>query len=150
MGELVGQDDAALVRLDAKRSDESLAAPSHTVRPLVLLREPPVRGLGLLDEHAALPPVGELRCSILFAVGKGQVDDVVRAFLAERFALIHADDVVRRSDKRVERPCHSLVVTERTERPYCCHGSDRTNRTVSFPARTSQVTRSTRRTPSAT
>src|SRR4029077_19655906 len=75
--ELVRKDDAILVRLDAQRGDESLAAPAHTVRPPALRREPPVRGFRVLDEHAALAPVGQLRPRLLLAVGKRQVDDVV-------------------------------------------------------------------------
>ena len=138
--QLVRKDDAVLVRLDAERGDESLAAPAHAVRALVVLREPPVRRLGVLDEHAALAPVGELRRGLLLAVGKGQVDDVVRARSAELLALLRPDDVVRRRDERVERSCHSLVVAERAERPYRCHGNDRTNRTVSFPRANASAT----------
>src|SRR5262249_25848422 len=105
--------------------------------------------LRFLDEHAALTPIAELRARLLLAVGQRQVDDVVRALLEERLALLDSDDVVRRSDQVVEISRHRLVVAERTERPYCCHGSDRTNPTVSFPARTTHPPRPRSRTPTA-
>ena len=87
---LVGQDDAVLVRLDPQRRDEALAAPLDAVRPDVLLREPPARGLGVADEHAVLLPLREARGRLLFGVGQRQVDDVVRAASRELLSLLRA------------------------------------------------------------
>jgi hypothetical protein len=61
------------------------------------------------------------------------VDYVERALSEELFSLRRADDVVRRRDERLERAADSRVVAERAERPYDCHGTDRTNRTASLP-----------------
>ena len=76
---LVREDDAALVRLGAKRGDEALAPARDSVRADVVLREPPVGRLGVLDEHAVGPPGGEVAGGLLLRVGQRQVDDVVRA-----------------------------------------------------------------------
>src|SRR6185437_13891143 len=72
---------------------------------------------------------------LVLRVGEGQVDDVVRASSEEHFPLLRSDDVVRGRDERRERACDSLVVAERAEWPYDCHGTDRTNRAVSLAPR---------------
>ena len=130
---LVGQNDAVLVRLEPERRDESFAAPFDAVRTDVLLREPPARRIGVANEHALLLPVREARSRLLLGVGQGQVDDVVRASSEELFPLRRPDDVVGRRDERLERAADSRVVAERAERPYDCHGTDRTNRAASLP-----------------
>jgi len=61
------------------------------------------------------------------------VDDVVRALSRELCSLLRPDDVVGRRDERLERAADSRVVAERAERPYDCHGTDRTNRAASLP-----------------
>src|SRR5437763_1977768 len=126
---------APLVRLGPERRHETLAPTGDAVRANVLLREPPARGLFVLHEDAALAPLREARGSVLLGVGEGQVDDVVRALSAELFPFLRPDDVVRGRDERVERACDSRVVAERAERPYDCHGTDRTNRAASVPPR---------------
>src|SRR5438874_4711500 len=133
MRALVGQHDAVLVRLEPERRDEPLAAPGNTVRPHVLLREPPACRLGVAGEHALVLPLREAGGRLLLGIGQRQVDDVVRALSAELFALRRADDVVGRRDERLERACDSRFVAERAERPYDCHGTDRTNRAASLP-----------------
>ena len=133
MRALVRQDDAVLVRLEPERRHKPLAAPGDAVRPHVLLRKPPARWLGIAGEHALLLPLRETRGRLLLGVGQRQVDDVVRASSAELFALRRADDVVGRRDERLERAADSRVVAERAERPYDCHGTDRTNRAASPP-----------------
>src|SRR4051794_26903239 len=130
---LVGQDDAVLVRFEPERRNEALAAPGDAVRPHVLLRKPPARRLGVASEHTVLLPLRKARGRLLLGVGQRQVDDVVRASSAELFALRRADDVVGRRDERLERTADSRVVAERAERPYDCHGTDRTNRAASLP-----------------
>jgi hypothetical protein len=130
---LVRQDDSVLVRLEPKGHHEALAETGDTVRADVLLREPPARWIGIADENSAFLPLRETRGCLLLGVGQRQVDDVVRVSSLELFPLLRPDDVVRRSDERLERAADSRVVAERAERPYDCHGTDRTNRTASLP-----------------
>ena len=135
MRAFVGQHDPVLVRLEPERRHESLAAPSDAVGADVLLREPPARRLGIADEHSLLLPLHEARGRLVLGVGQRQVDDVERALSRELLSLLRPDDVVRRRDERLERAADSRVVAERAERPYDCHGTDRTNRAASLPLR---------------
>ena len=127
--------DAVLVRLEPERRGEALAAPSDAVRADILLYEPPARRLGIAYEDSALLPLCEARGRLVLGVGQRQVDDVVPASPPERLPLFRSDDVVRRRDERSERSRDSHVVAERAERPYDCHGTDRTNRAASLPLR---------------
>src|SRR5881398_858237 len=80
-----------------------------------------------------LAPLRETGRRRVLGVGQRQVDDVVRAPSEEFLSLLRSDDVVGRRDERIERPRGRRVVAERAERPYDCHGTDRTNRAASLP-----------------
>src|SRR6185312_15553459 len=130
---LVRQNNPVVVRLEPKRRDKPFAAASDAVGADVVLRKPPAGGIGIAGENAALAPVREAGGRLLLGVGQRQVDDVERASSAELFSLLRPDDVVRGRDDRLERTADSRVVAERAERPYDCHGTDRTNRAASLP-----------------
>jgi len=115
MRALVREDHAVLVRLGAERGDEALARACDAVGPDVLLREPPVRRLRLLDEHPVLAPAREVAGGLLLRVGQRQPHDVVRAALLVLLALLVGDDVVRRRDEPGERPGDRLVEAERAK-----------------------------------
>ena len=109
---LVRQDHALLVGLDSQCGDEPLARALDAVRPDVVLPQPPVRGLVLLDEHARAAPVGEVARRLALRVRQGQMDDVVGAAREILRSLRLGDDVVRR--------CHDIgerghVVAKRLE-----------------------------------
>ena len=126
------------------------------VRPDVLLREPPAapaRRRGRARRAPATPrgsrrPPPRSRA----ASGGRRCTGFVRRSC---FSLLRSDDVVRRSDERLERSADSRVVAERAERPYDCHGTDRTNRAASLPpvrpvrATTGDPSRQARRASSA-
>src|SRR6185437_1290883 len=101
----------------------------------VLLREPPAGGLAIAHENTLLLPRREAGGRLLVGLGQRQVDDVVLGLSGELSSSLQPDDVVRRRDERVEQARDSRVVAERAERPYDCHGTDRTNRAASLPPR---------------
>ena len=139
MRALVWKNDAVLVRLDAERRHEALALPLHPVGADVALREPPVRRLGLLDEHARLAPRGKLARGGLLVLRERQVDDVVRALREIRLALTRRDDVVGRRDEDRKRTCGSFGVAKRSKRTDRRHEADATKRAP--VARTSDARR---------
>jgi hypothetical protein len=65
--------------------------------------------------------------------------ELVRALSEGLPALLRPDDVGWRCDERMERAYDSRVVASRAERPYDCHGTDRTNRVASLPNRTASA-----------
>ena len=78
-----------------QRGDEALAPARDAVRADIVLREPPVRRLGVADEHALLLPGGKVAGGLLLRGGERQVDDVVRAPGEIAGPLLLGDDVVR-------------------------------------------------------
>ena len=84
---LVREHGAGLVRLDAQRRDEAVAAPRDPVRADVVLLERPDGRLVVADEHALVEPGPEEPPGLVLGVVQGQVDDVVRVARAEAVAL---------------------------------------------------------------
>src|SRR5262249_9382650 len=85
---LVRGDDAVLVWLETERGDDPFARPVDAVGAGVRLLEPPVRGLGVLDEGAVRAPVLERGRGLVVGVRQREPDDVVRIARAVLGALL--------------------------------------------------------------
>jgi len=110
MRALVREDDSALVGLGTKRGDQPRPRAVDAVRADVILGEEPVAGLRVAREHALVAPSGHITAGLLLVVGKGQVDDVVRAAREVVLALRGRDHVIGRRHEPLQRACLRLVV----------------------------------------
>jgi hypothetical protein len=116
VGALVREDGALLVRLGPERGDQPAPGARDPVRADVVLFERPQGGRIVLGEDPLTAPGGEVAPGLLLRVGQGEMDDVVRAALEVLESFVGGDDVVRRSDERIERAGPAHVVADGPKR----------------------------------
>ena len=100
-------------------AEEAVAHALGAVRSAVGLRQRPQRGLAVARQHAVhlplLEQLGGVRVRVV-ALGKVDLDDVVRAARRQVAAQVRVDHVVRRGGEAIERAGGGEVVVDRAQR----------------------------------